>query len=300
MSLSSDLYDIVFIGHMCFDEVVSYQGTPRVGPGSAVLCGALAAARVGKSVAVVTRMAPRDQNILEPLRQNGVALHVIPSAETTYMKVVHPSADVDDRQIYQLANAGFFSLADLPPLAARRVHLAGITDQEFDLDFIRGLKEKGYCLSGDMQSFVRQVQPVTHQIAFRDVPAKMEIARKVDMVKLDIVEAMVLTGTDDLAKAARLIEFWGCPEVVITQAEGVLAQVNGQTFQEKFSNRSTVGRTGRGDTTFAAYLARRLDHDVSESLKFAAALVSLKMEKPGPFSGTLADVMARMQTADTN
>jgi sugar/nucleoside kinase (ribokinase family) len=151
-----------------------------------------------------------------------------------------------------------------------------------------------------MQSFVRQVQPVTHQIAFRDVPAKMEIARKVDMVKLDIVEAMVLTGTDDLAKAARLIEFWGCPEVVITQAEGVLAQVNGQTFQEKFSNRSTVGRTGRGDTTFAAYLARRLDHDVSESLKFAAALVSLKMETPGPFSGTLADVMARMQTADTN
>jgi sugar/nucleoside kinase (ribokinase family) len=300
MSSSSDLYDIVFIGHMCFDEVVSYQGTPRVGPGSAVLCGALAAARVGKSVAVVTRMAPRDQNILEPLRQNGVALHVIPSAETTYMKVVHPSADVDDRQIYQLANAGFFSLADLPPLAARRVHLAGITDQEFDLDFIRGLKEKGYCLSGDMQSFVRQVQPVTHQIAFRDVPAKMEIARKVDMVKLDIVEAMVLTGTDDLAKAARLIEFWGCPEVVITQAEGVLAQVNGQTFQEKFSNRSTVGRTGRGDTTFAAYLARRLDHDVSESLKFAAALVSLKMETPGPFSGTLADVMARMQTADTN
>jgi hypothetical protein len=24
------------------------------------------------------------------------------------------------------------------------------------------------------------------------------------------------------------------------------------------------------------------------------------METPGPFSGTLADVMARMQTADTN
>ena len=202
MSLSSDLYDIVFIGHMCFDEVVSYQGTPRVAPGSAVLCGALAAARVGKSVAVVTQMAPRDQNILEPLRQNGVAVHVIPSAETTYMKVVHPSADVDERQIYQLANAGFFSLADLPPLAARRVHLAGITDQEFDLDFIRGLKEKGYCLSVDMQSFVRQVQPVTHQIAFQDVPAKMEIVRQMDMVKLDIVEAKVLTGTDDLEQAA--------------------------------------------------------------------------------------------------
>jgi sugar/nucleoside kinase (ribokinase family) len=107
MSFSSESYDIVFIGHMCFDEVVAYQGTPRVAPGSAVLCGALAAARVGKSVAVVTRMAPRDQNILESLKQNGVALSCYSRpAETTYMKVVHPSADVDERQIYQLANAG--------------------------------------------------------------------------------------------------------------------------------------------------------------------------------------------------
>jgi sugar/nucleoside kinase (ribokinase family) len=55
-----------------------------------------------------------------------------------------------------------------------------------------------------------------------------------------------------------------------------------------------VGRTGRGDTTFAAYLARRNDHGVSESLKFAAALVSIKMETPGPFQGSLADVLARM------
>jgi sugar/nucleoside kinase (ribokinase family) len=48
-----------------------------------------------------------------------------------------------------------------------------------------------------------------------DVPAKKEIVRQLDMVKLDIVEAKVLTGTDDLSKAARLIEFWGRPEVVI-------------------------------------------------------------------------------------
>ncbi len=75
----------------------------------------------------------------------------------------------------------------------------------------------------------------------------------------------------------------------------MLAQVNGKTFYEKFSNRSAVGRTGRGDTTFAAYLAWRLDHNVAESLRFAAALVSIKMETPGPFNGTLAEVLARMQ-----
>ncbi len=294
MGLASYLYDIVFIGHMCFDEIQPYEGVPTVAPGSAVLCGALAAARIGKSVAVVTRMALRDQNILEALRQNGVADAIIPSPETTYMKVVHPGADVDQREIYQLVNAGSFSLADLPPVTARRVHLAGITDQEFNLDFIRGIKENGHHLSVDMQSFVRQVQPATRQIAFLDVPAKMEIARQVDMLKLDIVEARVLTGASDLEQAAQIIEGWGCPEIIITQADGVLARVDGQTFYEKFSNQSVVGRTGRGDTTFAAYLARRLDHNAAESLKFAAALVSIKMETPGPFNGTLAEVLARM------
>ena len=290
------LYDIAFIGHICFDEVIPYRDTPRTAPGSAVMCGALAAARVGKKVAVVTRMASKDQNILEPMRQNGIELYVIPAAETTYMKVVHTSADVDERQIYQLANAGFFLLADIPPLAARQVHLAGITDQEFDLGFIRGLKENGYRLSVDMQSFVRQVDPVTRCISFRDVPNKIEIVGLMDMVKLDIVEAKVLTGTDDLEQAALTFEAWGCPEILITRSEGVLARVNGKTCYEKFSNQSMVGRTGRGDTTFAAYLARRSDHNVTESLKFAAALVSIKMETPGPFGGTLADVLARMQT----
>jgi sugar/nucleoside kinase (ribokinase family) len=290
-----DQYDIAFIGHVCFDEVIPYQGEPSVAPGSAVTCGALAAARVGKSVVVVTRMAPRDQIVLEALQQNGVAIHVIPTAETTYMKVVHPSADVDEREIYQLVNAGFFSLADIPPMTARQVHLAGITDQEFDLDFIRGLKENGYRLSADMQSFVRQVDRATRCISFRDVPNKTEIVGLLDMVKLDIVEAKVLTGTDNLEQAALTFEAWGCPEILITRSDGVLARVNGKTYYEKFSNRSTVGRTGRGDTTFAAYLARRMDHDVTESLKFAAALVSIKMETPGPFGGTLDEVLVRMQ-----
>jgi len=290
-----DLYDIAFIGHICFDEVIPYQGSSHVAPGSAVLCGALAAARVGKNVAVVTRMALQDEQILEPLRQNGIAVYVIPVAETTYMKVVHPSADVDERQMMQQANAGFFLVTDLTPLIAHFVHLAGITDREFDLDFIYGLKKKGYHLSADLQSFVRQVDPVSHLIAFRDVPCKREIVCQLDMVKLDIVEAKLLTGTADLEQAARMFVAWGCPEVIITQADGVLAHANGQTFYEKFSNRRAVGRTGRGDTTFAAYLARRMDHDVAESLKFAAALVSIKMETPGPFNGNLNDVLARMQ-----
>jgi sugar/nucleoside kinase (ribokinase family) len=116
-----------------------------------------------------------------------------------------------------------------------------------------------------------------------------------DMVKLDIVEAKVLAGTDDVEWAALIFEDGDCPETHITRTEGVLARMNGRTFYEKFSNRNLVGRTGRGDTTFAAYLARRTEHDPAESLKSAAALVSIKMETHGPFTGTLDEVLARMR-----
>ena len=52
-------------------------------------------------------------------------------------------------------------------------------------------------MSADMQSFVRQVQPVQ---AYRlpGCSPKNRIVRLMDMIKLDIVEAKVLTGTEDL------------------------------------------------------------------------------------------------------
>jgi hypothetical protein len=46
-------------------------------------------------------------------------------------------------------------------------------------------------------------------------------------------------------------------------------------------------------------MAWRLEHNVAESLKFAAALVSIKMETYGPFKGTLEDVFARIKEKHT-
>jgi sugar/nucleoside kinase (ribokinase family) len=148
-----------------------------------------------------------------------------------------------------------------------------------------------------MQSFVRQVDPHTREISFAGVPDKAEIVSLLDRVKLDVVEAELLTGTRDLEDAAATIQGWGCPEVVITQAAGVLARVRGETLYERFSNRSQAGRTGRGDTTFAGYMVGRLTETPAEALKFAAALVSIKMESPGPFDGCREDVLDRLEDA---
>ena len=288
-------YGVTFIGHMCYDEVTHFKGDTITAPGSAVLCGAMVTARVGVKTAAVVKMSLDEERINQSMKDLGVDVFVIPAACTTYSRVLHKSENVDERDITLVRTAGLIKIDDIPRLDSTFVHLAGISDSEFDMALIDGLKARGYSLSTDMQSFVRQITPVTNEINFGDVKNKKEIVSKMDKVKLDIVEARVLTGTDDLEKAALIVESWGCPEIMITKSEGVLARVNGVTYYEKFSNNSVIGRTGRGDTTFAAYLSWRLEHDAAQSLKFAAALVSIKMETYGPFQGTLEDVFTRIK-----
>jgi len=288
-------YGITFIGHMAFDEVHHFGGGEIVAPGSAVLCGAMVSARIGVKTAAVVRMSLDDEEITRPMKDLGVDVFIIPADCTTYSRVLHKSANVDERDITLVRTAGLMKIEDIPELDSQYYHLCGISDSEFDMDLIDGLKKRGYRLSTDMQSYVRQITPVTNEINFGDVKNKKEIVSKMNMVKLDVVEARVCTGTEDLEEAAKIFESWGCPEIVVTRSDGVLARVNGETFFEKFSNNSVIGRTGRGDTTFAAYQSWRLNHDVPTSLKFAAALVSIKMETYGPFKGTLEDVYKRIE-----
>jgi len=288
-------YDIAFVGHMCIDEIIPFEAKPQIAPGSAVLCGALTAARVGRRVAAAVKMSPDDDGMLCAMRDAGVDVHVIPAAATTWSRVVHPVEDVDVRTITIKRHAGLIRPEEVPDFDCRFLHLAGISDREFDMPLIESLAARDSELSVDMQAFVRQVDGETGEVHFGDVPAKREIAAAVSRVKMDAVEAEILTGTTDLEEAARIFEGCGCDEVMITRADGVLLRAGGETFFEKFTNRSTAGRTGRGDTTLAAYLSRRIDLGPAESLAFAAALVSIKMESPGPFSGTLECVLARME-----
>jgi len=114
----------------------------------------------------------------------------------------------------------------------------------------------------------------------------------VTYLKVDRAEAELLTGQVDLQEAARQLARYGPREVVLTQSSGVTVFADGQIFQAPFAPRSLEGRTGRGDTCFATYLGQRLTASPEEATRVAAAVTTLKQEKPGPWHGSLADVEA--------
>ncbi len=286
-------YDIVFVGHFGTGIIVPFEGSPLVEQGSPVFFAAIAASCVGKRIAAVTKISESEAYLLKPLKAAGVDLFVKPG-EITHYRIVFPTANVDQRQAFLIKGAEHFSIGDIPSFEPCLIRLCCMGVREFQLELMRALKARGFRLSVDMQSFVLQADDETGVVRLKDVPEKKEILDMADFVKLDATEAQTLTGAEVLQDQADMLEDWGSSETIITSSEGVLARSKGKTAFVKFTHRSTRGRMGRGDTVMGSYLARRMDHPVEDSLRFAAALTSIKMESAGPFMGPLDDVIERM------
>ena len=290
-------YDIVFIGQLGMGTVVPFRGSPFIEPGGPALFAPIGASCLGKRIATVTRISESDEYPLEPFKSAGIDVFMLPGGISQY-RVVFPTADFDQRQGF-VKGRGDFLITDIPPFEPCLVHLCCMTGPGLQLELLRALRARGFRLSVDMQGFVLQADEETGLVDFKDVPDKKDIVAMADFVKLDAMEARALTGAEVVQHQADILEGWGSSEIVITSSEGTLVKSEGKTTFVKFTNRSTRGRMGRGDTLIGAYLARRLDHSVEDSLRFATALTSIKMESTGPFRGSLDDVLKRMERIPT-
>jgi sugar/nucleoside kinase (ribokinase family) len=284
-------YDIVFVGQMGMGTVVPFGGSPFDVLGSPVLFASTAASCLGKRIAVVTTISKNDEHLLEPIRMAGIDLYIQPG-ETAQYRIVFLTENVDERQAFHVK--GKSHIDKIPSFKPCLVHLCCIGIREVQLDLMRSIKSSGFRLSVDMQGFMLQAYNEKGAVRLEDFPEKKEILNMADFVKLDTMEAQTLTGADAMQNQAEILEDWGSSETIITSSEGVLTRSGGVTMFANFTNRSTKGRMGRGDTVIGSYISRRLDHPVEDSLKFSAALASIKMESTGPFNGSLEDVLERM------
>jgi sugar/nucleoside kinase (ribokinase family) len=143
-------------------------------------------------------------------------------------------------------------------------------------------------LAADVQGFVRVVRE--SRMVYEAWPEREAILSHVDVLKTDAVEAEMLTGTADIRAAAQMLAALGPREIVLTHRNGVLVYAGGEFHEAGFFPERLVGRSGRGDTCLAAYVARRLAFPPAEATRWAAAVTSLKMEAEGPFRRDIGDV----------
>jgi len=281
-------YDTFIMGHISIDENI-YQREDVKEIGGAVVYSSCASYAVGHKTGILTKLSFQDKSCLEIFTIPEEDIFALSSQNTTSIRNIYHSADRERRTCTALSVADPFTIDDIPNnIASQIYHFAGLIYGEFDSKIIKFLHSKGK-IALDVQGFLRTAGK-NKEMVFRDWKEKKEYLPFIDYLKTDAAEAEIMTGTKDRKKAAEMLFGWGAKEIMITYNKEVLIYNGEKYYTCPLKPRNLSGRSGRGDTCFSAYITERLNKNIEDALLFASALVSLKMERPGPFSGTRNEV----------
>ena len=273
---------------------MDYDGTVLKALGGAVYYSGFAAANMGHKTAVLPKANTRDVDMVAAFApaENVTAFPI--HSETSFVtKNVYFTPDRERRNSTVDSVIEPYRTEEVPlEIDAAIWHLAGLVAGDITDEMIPFAAQHAM-VAIDVQTMMRHV--VDGGLVLKDWAAKREMLSYIRFLKTDAAEAEVLTGLTDRIEAAKLLYSWGAKEVVITHNTEVLVYDGREIYTCPIKARNLSGRTGRGDTTFACYINERLTKDIPTALKTATALVSLKMETPGPFQGTRADAEAYMK-----
>ena len=282
-------FDVLVIGPVSLDHNIDCEGKERREIGGAVVASGFAAARSGNRTAVFTKLNPADARAEEIFSGSGAEVFWKPSRATCSIRNQYFTPDKEKRACTSLGVCDPFTFQELPDVSAAIYHFAGLVYGDFDGALFAQASEHGK-VAVDVQCLLRHVEP-DGTMGFHDWAEKKEYFPCIDYLKTDAAEAEILTGLTDRREAAKRLYSWGAKEVLITHNTEVLVFDGQEIYTCPIRARNLSGRTGRGDTTFAGYITERQRAGVAEALRYCTALVSLKMETPGPFRGTRHDVL---------
>jgi sugar/nucleoside kinase (ribokinase family) len=290
--------DIICIGHITHDRIVTPDRDVHMPGGTSFYFSYglrhLLGDRKDINYRLITSLAEKDMKSVEDMRREGIEVEVIPSRETVYFENIY-GANQNNRRQRVRAKADPFTREKLGDISAQYIVLGTLLADDFDLDALRYLSERG-TLVVDAQGYLREVRgEEVHAIDWKE---KREALRYVDILKVNEYEIEVLTGVTDQHRACELLAEWGVKEVLLTLGSyGSVVYADGRFYDiPAYDPLNIVDATGCGDTYVMAYVYRRLlGDDPGQAGRFASAVASIKLEASGPFCGTEADALARLK-----
>lgn len=274
--------DICCIGHITLDKIVTPKNSVFM-PGGTAFYFAHGISRLDNAnFQLVTSLAEGEMKAVNDLRAKGVKVSVIPSDKTVFFENLY-GEDQNHRTQRVRAKADPFTVEALKDVEARYFHLGTLLADDFPVDAIRLLAEKGI-VSVDAQGYLREV--VGEEVQAVDWPDKIEALKYIDILKVNEHEAEVLTGFSDSIEAVHTLAGWGVKEVILTLgSEGSVIYAEGKAYIiPAYTPKEVVDATGCGDTYMAGYLyMRNKGYGYDEAGRFAAAMCTIKLETSGPF-----------------
>lgn len=282
------MFDVCVIGHITRDIIRVKNLTKELPGGVAQYCS-IACKNLGSKLYVITKCAEEDKVLLDDLVHENIPICYRNSEKTTTFENTYlDGVTIRTQKVNSLAAP--FGTDDIPDISSRIFHLGPLTREDIPLELLRGLSKKSK-VSLDIQGYLRKVDK--GKITYVDWEEKDEGLTYVNILKGDETEARILSGEQDLERAAVKLSTYGVDEIIITRGnKGSLVYSEGQLYPIPFfAPQRIVDPTGCGDTYMAGYIFKRLKScAIEEAGRFAAAIAVLKLERYGPFKGTEKDV----------
>lgn len=281
--------DICCIGHITLDKIVTPRMTVHSPGGTAFYFAHAMSSLHADNFLLVTSLAESEMKAVDDIRALGIEVTVLPSRKSVYFENRY-GEDQNHRTQRVLAKADPFTPEGVAGVKARYYHLGSLLADDFSLDIIKTLSEKGI-VSVDAQGYLREVRgDKVYPVDWSD---KLEALRYIDILKVNEHEAAVLTGATDPRRGAEILAGWGVKEVVLTLGSmGSVILAEGHAYEiPAFTPTDIVDATGCGDTYMAGYLyMRNKGAGYEEAGRFAAAMCTIKLQATGPFRSSAEEV----------
>jgi hypothetical protein len=270
-------FDVMVIGHLTKDIIRIDGKIVRELVGGTAYYTSIALHTLGVNVAAAVKTSPEDRDsLLFDLKARNIPVFWQPSQQTSIFEDIYPTKDLDFRVEKVWATADPFSEADLPEFCA-------LTNRDLDGDFLAAVAGKGEIISLDAQGLTREIlaNGDVRSTSWREGSQGLS---SIDILKADEKEALILTETEDIRSASRILTDVGVKEIVITAgSRGAQIFSGGETISiPAVPPRKIVDATGCGDTYMAGYLSQRCQQkDIEIAGKFAAMVASRKIENFG-------------------
>lgn len=290
-------HELCCVGHITLDKIVTPKKAVHMPGGTAFYFSHAIKHFTDINYILVTALAESEMKVVNNLRAEGIEVAVMPSRYSVYFENIY-GENQDNRTQRVLAKATPFTTEYLKDIHAGIFHLGSLLADDFSLDVVRFLAVKGL-VSADSQGYLREVRD-THVYPV-DWTEKIEALQYIHFLKANEHEMEVLTGYNDVLRAAKQLHAWGVKEVLLTLGSMGSVIYDGQSFIRipAYKPQAIVDATGCGDTYMTGYLYKRAKGaSMEEAGRFAAAMSTLKIEGNGPFNGTMEDILHCMHTAE--
>lgn len=281
--------DICCIGHITLDKIVTPRMTVHSPGGTAFYFAHAMSSLHADNFLLVTSLAESEMKAVDDIRALGIDVTVLPSRKSVYFENRY-GENQNNRTQRVLAKADPFTPEGVAGIKARYYHLGSLLADDFSLDIIKALSEKGI-VSVDAQGYLREVRgDKVYPVDWSD---KLEALRYIDILKVNEHEAAVLTEATDPRRGAEILAGWGVKEVVLTLGSmGSVILAEGHAYEiPAFTPTDIVDATGCGDTYMAGYLyMRNKGAGYEEAGRFAAAMCTIKLQATGPFRSSAEEV----------